>query len=153
MEPNLTLRAVLNHLIQTCKDGQEGYLTAAQNISDPQLRRRLSEYSLQRAKFSGELQTASHELGDSNPEYASSAAGAFHRGWINLKGVVADRDSHAILVECARGESCAVTAYEEALLLALPAPIREIVARQHVAVQTAHDRIKGFTGTPEVKPV
>jgi uncharacterized protein (TIGR02284 family) len=151
MESNLNLRTLLNHLIQTCKDGQEGFLTGAQNVSDPQLRRRLSEYSLQRAKFSGELQTASHELGDTNPEYASSAAGTFHRGWMNLKGVVAGRDAHAILVECARGESCALSSYEQALALELPAPLREIVSRQHVSIHATHARIKELTGISEVR--
>ena len=87
MESNLNLRSTLNDLIQTCRDGQEGFLTAAENLKEGEVKRLLSECSLQRAKFTGELQSAAHDLGDSNPENASSMAGTLHRGWINLKFV------------------------------------------------------------------
>jgi uncharacterized protein (TIGR02284 family) len=144
MDSNLNVRAVLNHLIQTCKDGQEGFLTAAENVPGEELRKLFSEYSLQRAKFVGELQTASHELGDSHPENASSVSGTLHRGWINLKTVVVGRDAHSILLECERGECSAVADYEEALKHELPAPIHEIVTRQFAALTAAHDRMRAL---------
>src|SRR4051794_2231544 len=102
MESNTQLRATLNHLIRTCRDGQEGFLTAAENIGNDEAKNVLNEYSLQRAKFTGELQAASHSLGDSNPENVSSVGGTLHRGWINLKTAVAGRDRHAILADCER---------------------------------------------------
>ena len=144
MESNSDLRADLNHLIQTCKDGQEGFLTAAENVEDDGMKRLFSAYSLERAKFVGELQSAAHELGDSNPEYASSASGAMHRGWINLKSAVVNGEAHAILLECARGECCAVAAYEKTLKLKLPANIREIIAHQHAAILMAHQRVSAL---------
>ena len=49
--------------------------------------------------------TASHGLGDHNPENASSVAGTLHRGWINLKTAIGGRGRHAILAECERGEA------------------------------------------------
>jgi uncharacterized protein (TIGR02284 family) len=144
METNTHLRCTLNHLIQTCKDGQEGYLTAAENVSDAEAKTFFNECSLQRAKFTGELQTLAHELGDSNPEYASSVSGALHRGWINLKSAVLSGDAHAILRECERGESIAVSEFTKALELALPANIREIVSRQCGAITEAHHRVRAM---------
>jgi uncharacterized protein (TIGR02284 family) len=144
METNTHLRSILNDLIQTCKDGQEGYLTAAENVNDEQVKEFCNQCSLQRAKFAGDLQSLAHELGESNPEYASSVSGALHRGWINLKSAIANREAHAILRECARGESCAVEEYEKALVLALPANIRDIVAQQSTAIQDAYVRVRAL---------
>lgn len=144
METNTSLRCTLNHLIQTCKDGQEGYLTAAENVADADVKRFFNECSLQRAKFAGELQTLAHELGDSNPEYASSVSGALHRGWINLKSVIMSGDAHAVLLECERGESNAVSEFNKALALELPGNVREIVSKQCVAIAAAHQRVRAL---------
>ena len=144
METNSDLRLTLNELIQTCRDGQEGFLTAAENVDDAEARRVFNEYSLQRAKFTGELQSASHSLGDHKPENASSVGGAVHRGWINLKTAVGGRDTHGILVECERGENSAVAEFHEALNLDLPANLREIVQRQANDIKAAHGRIKAM---------
>lgn len=144
MESNANLRSTLNHLIQTCRDGQEGYLTAAENVQGDELKRIFNEYSLQRAKFTGELQSAAHSLGESNPENASSLSGTLHRGWINLKTAIAGRDQHAILAECERGEDIAVAEYGKALALDLPANIRDIIAHQHTAILATHDRVKAL---------
>lgn len=142
METNSDLRLTVNELIQTCRDGQEGFLTAAQNVDDPEAKKLFNEFSLQRAKFTGDLQTASHLLGDSNPENASSIGGVLHRGWINLKTAVAGRDTHGILLECERGEASAAAQYEKVLELDLPADLRELIERQGRAIQAAHDRVK-----------
>ena len=39
METNSDLRLTLNELIQTCRDGQEGFLTAAENVDDAEAKR------------------------------------------------------------------------------------------------------------------
>jgi uncharacterized protein (TIGR02284 family) len=142
MQSNSELRSTLNHLIQTCRDGQEGFLTAAENVRGDELKRLFNECSLQRAKFTGELQSAAHGLGDSNPETSSSVSGTLHRGWINLKTAIGGRDQQAILAECERGEDIAVSEYRKALALELPANIRDIIQHQHAAVLATHDRVK-----------
>jgi uncharacterized protein (TIGR02284 family) len=147
METNLDLRSLLNDLIQTCRDGQEGFRTASENIDLGNVKRILNEYSLQRARFTGELQSASHTLGDSNPEYASSFTGTLHRGWINLKAALAGRDVHNILAECERGEDSAVGSYQEALKLETPANLRAIIERQYAGIQAAHDEVKALRDT------
>jgi uncharacterized protein (TIGR02284 family) len=141
MESNTELRVTLNHLIQICRDGQEGFLTAAENIGHDEAKAVLNEYSLQRAKFTGELQTAAHDLGNSNPENVSTVGGAFHRGWMNIKTAILGRDRHAILSECERGEEVAMVEYKKALQMLLPAPIRETLQDQFEAIRTAHARI------------
>jgi uncharacterized protein (TIGR02284 family) len=135
--------STINSLIETLKDGQEGFKQAAEAVKDSNLKSLFHEYSLQRAKFSGELQAQARQLGEAEPEDSSSTAGALHRTWINLKSVVTSGDDHAILAECERGEDSAISEYKEALEEEeLSAPVRDIVSRQYSEVKSAHDRIK-----------
>jgi uncharacterized protein (TIGR02284 family) len=41
--------------------------------------------SLWRSRFAGELQNEVVNMGDPDPEDASSVAGSMHRAWINVK--------------------------------------------------------------------
>lgn len=136
------IRCWLNQLIQTCKDGQEGFLTSAENVADPQTKSLFNTYSLQRSKFVGELQAILHELGENDPEDESSKAGTVHRGWINLKGAILSGDVHAILVECERGESHAVAVYDNTLKAELPANLREMLSGQYAAIVASHRHVR-----------
>jgi uncharacterized protein (TIGR02284 family) len=135
--------STINGLIETLKDGQQGFKEASEAVKDSQLKSLFSEFSLQRAKFAGELQNEAISLGESDPEDSSSTAGAMHRAWINLKSAITSQDDHAILAECERGEDSAVAEYKKAMEEEeLSAPIRETISRQYADVKSAHDRIK-----------
>jgi uncharacterized protein (TIGR02284 family) len=137
--------STINSLIETLKDGQEGFKQAAEGVKDANLKSLFSEYSLQRARFAGELQSEAHQLGEAKPEESSSVAGAMHRAWINLKSAVTSGDDHAILAECERGEDSALNEYKEAIEEEeLSSPIRDIVSRQYSEVKSAHDKIKSL---------
>ena len=134
--------STLNGLMETLKDGEEGFKQAAESVTDLQLKSLLNEYSRQRARFTKALQTQVQSLGESSPEMSSSAAGALHRAWINLKSAVTSGDDHAILSECERGEDSAVKEYEKALNDDLSPSLREIVSSQYSEVKNAHDRVR-----------
>jgi uncharacterized protein (TIGR02284 family) len=136
--------STLNNLIETLKDGQEGFKQSASGVDDPQLKTMFDTLSLQRSKFAGELQSEVTRLGEGEPEDSGSASGAMHRAWINIKSAVTNRDRHAILAEAERGEDSAVAAYQEAMEKDLPAPIRDLVARQSGEVKSAHDKIRAL---------
>ncbi len=137
--------SILNDLIETLKDGQEGFRAAAEDVESSDLKSLFSEYSLQRSKFAGQLQELARSLGEKDPETQSSVAGALHRGWINLKAALSSKDEHAILAECERGEDSAVAAYKTALEAAdLPGNVVETVRAQFVEVKAAHDRIRNL---------
>ncbi|HVF70261.1 MAG TPA: PA2169 family four-helix-bundle protein [Chthoniobacterales bacterium] len=137
--------STINGLIETLKDGQQGFKEASEAVKDSQLKSLFSEYSLQRAKFAGELQSEAISLGESNPENSSSTAGALHRAWIDLKSAITSQDDHAILAECERGEDSAVAEYKKAMEEEqLSSPIRETISRQYTDVKSAHDRIKAL---------
>ena len=134
----------LNSLIETLKDGQEGFRQASEAVKNSELKSLFSELSLQRAKFAGELQSQAIQLGESDPEDSSSTAGALHRAWINLKSAITSQDDHAVLAECERGEDSAVAEYKKAMEDELAAPVRDIVSRQYADVKAAHDKIKAL---------
>lgn len=139
--------SVLNDLIETLKDGQKGFQEAAEAVKDSQLKSLFTEYSQQRSRFATELQRQVQDLGEAKPETDSSAAGALHRGWINLKAAVTGGDDHAILAECERGEDSAVEEYKKALADDLSPSIQEIVSRQFTEIKAAHDRVRNLRDT------
>ena len=140
MDTNDTI-STLNGLIETCRDGQNGFQEASTNISRSDLKKLFAEASTERATFVGELQREVRSLGG-DPENSGSVAGALHRAWIDVKGTFTGKDDASILTECERGEDSAVATYRDALGTELPANIRSLVETQYLAVQSMHDRIR-----------
>lgn len=137
--------STLNDLIETLKDGQAGFRSAADEVTSPELKSLFAEYSLQRSRFAGDLQTLALGHGDHDPADSGSAAGAVHRGWMNLKAALTSKDDHAILAECERGEDYAVAAYKKAL--EEPDVSKDVVSTlqtQYAEVKAAHDRVKAL---------
>ncbi len=135
--------SILDDLIETLKDGQQGFREAAEDVQSHELKTLFGEYSLQRSQFAGELQSLAHSLGEKEPETMGSVSGALHRGWINLKSALSSKDEHAILTECERGEDSAVAEYTKALAEeGLPGHVAEILQMQYKAVKAAHDRVR-----------
>jgi uncharacterized protein (TIGR02284 family) len=135
--------STINGLIETCKDGQEGFKQAAEGVQNSQLKSVFYELGQQRSQFVGELQGLVRELGG-DPENSGSFTGAIHRGWINIKSVVTGKDDTAILNECERGEDVAKNAYKEALEQNLPMNVQSTIQKQYSAVQSAHDQVKAL---------
>lgn len=135
---------VLNNLIETLKDGQEGFEKAAEGVSNLKLKSLFRDYSQQRSRFATALQSEARRHGETDPETSSSATGALHRGWINLKSAITGGDEHAILAECERGEDSAVEEYKKALDDGLSPSAQELVVRQFAEIKAAHDRIKSL---------
>lgn len=135
--------STLNNLIETCKDGENGFRTAADGVKNTELKTLFNTYSQQRAQFAAELQAEVRNLGG-DPENTGSVAATLHRGWINIKSTVTGEDEDAVVSECERGEDSAVKNYKEALNTTLPANVQSIVQRQFTQVKEAHDRIRAL---------
>jgi uncharacterized protein (TIGR02284 family) len=135
--------STLNNLIETCKDGQEGFQQAAEGVQNSQLKTLFYEFGQQRARFAGELQGLVRQLGG-DPETSASTAGALHRGWINIKSAITGQDDEAILNECERGEDVAKSAYKDALEENLPSHIADFVQRQYTDILAAHDQVRAL---------
>ena len=145
MDRNKTID-VLNNLIETCRDGQEGFQEAADNVQQPELKRFFADASIERARFVGELQQEVRALGG-DPDDSSSVAGAMHRAWIDIKGTFTGRDDHSILSECERGEDSAVSTYRDALKADLPVNVRSVIENELAEIQRVHDTVKQYRNT------
>src|SRR3569623_1564496 len=106
--------STMNDLIETCRDGQEGFQQAAEAINDSELKTLFYEYSQQRAQFGAVLMELVRELGG-DPTHSGSTAGALHRGWMDLKSAITGGSEESILNEAERGEDSAKDAYKDAL--------------------------------------
>ena len=138
----ISIASVLNSLIETCRDGQEGFRTAAENAKSNDFKSLFTELAAQRQLFVGELRRLVTAIGE-EAQTTGSVGGAIHRGWMDLKGAITHGDQHAILAECERGEYSAMDAYRQALAHEeLPDHIRRAVERQFVSINNVHDRIR-----------
>lgn len=141
--PTTTAVSTLNELITTCRDGENGFRTAASAVTDNHLKAMFVRFSRQRAELARELQEQVRRLG-ADPEKMGTPSGALHRGWMNIKALVGASDDHAIVVEAERGEDVAKSAYEKALTQELPAGARELVEQQAAIVFTARDEVRAL---------
>ncbi|MGI8744025.1 MAG: ferritin-like domain-containing protein [Bryobacteraceae bacterium] len=142
--------SALNDLIETCKDGEEGYRKAAESVKRSDLQSLFNEYSRQRSQFASELQMEVSRIGG-EPEKSGSVSGAVHRGWIDVKSAVTGKDDHAVLEEAERGEDNAKKNYQDALGKDLPIDLRSMVERQYSQVQQSHNRIRSLRDNTEEK--
>ena len=143
--------STLNDLIETCKDGEEGYRKAADNVKRSDLQSLFRQYSTERAQFASELQREVSRIGG-KPENSGSISGAMHRGWIEVKGSVTGKDDHNILEEAERGEDAAVNAFQKALGKDLPSDIRSVVEREYQLIQKAHNQIRAMRDSNKTAP-
>lgn len=138
---------VLEDLIETCRDGENGFKQAAEKINDPEIRSFFLTQSTERAEFAKELEAEVQRLGKSNPEHKGSTAGALHRSWMGLKEALGG-GTKSILESAEKGEDSAKDAYEKALKNEdLPPIARPIVQRQAQIIRFAHDRVRHLRDT------
>ncbi len=135
--------SILNGLIETVKDGEQGFKTAADGLKDPQVTSLFQQYSRQRAEMARELQAEVRRLGG-DPEKSGSVAGSLHRGWINIKSTVTGGDESSIIAEAERGEDAAKKAYEDALQQPLFTQTLALLREQSMKVHDAHDRVRSL---------
>src|ERR1700744_11744 len=98
--------STLNELIETLKDGQNGFSAAAADVKDSSVKTTFQKLAQERASLATELQSEVRKLGG-DPEKSGSVAASMHRGWINIKSALGGCEK-SILNEAERGEDVAV---------------------------------------------
>ena len=135
------LISCLNDLIETCRDGENGFQTAAENVRSESLKQLFHKCSLQRAQFASELQAEVRQLGGT-PVNAGTLGSAIRRGWMNIKSAVSRGNDDAIIDECERSEEIAVAAYQEILKQNFPPNVLPVVKHQYKQIKRSHDRLR-----------
>jgi len=137
------IASTLNELIQTCKDGENGFRAAAESVEDSNLRHLFESYAQQLAEFAAELQLEVRRLAE-DPVEIGHVGAALHQGWLDLKAGLTGRDEAMVIAECERSEDVAVQVYRKSLDSDLPNDLRMIVERQFLEIQQAHDHIRSL---------
>jgi uncharacterized protein (TIGR02284 family) len=138
---NQKVIATLNSLLETTKDGEHGFRTCAEGVTNPRLKTILENAARRCDEGAAELQAKIVSLGG-EPATSGTAAGTLHRAWTNIKSSITGMDERAVLAECERGEDVAKSAYEAALKEDLPTDVKAMVRRQYEGVMANHDRIR-----------
>jgi len=131
----------LNDLIETCRDGENGFQAAADHVKDTELKKLFTQCSEQRASFASELQSEVRQLGGT-PSKTGTVSAAFHRGWMNIKSIVTGGSDDAIVAECERGEDAAIENYQRVLKQNLPPNVLPVVKHQFTEIKRSHERIR-----------
>ena len=140
---NQQVAAALNKLLETTKDGESGFRTFAEGVTNPRLKAVFETAARRCDEGAAELQAKIRSLGG-QPVTSGTVGGSLHRAWTNIKSSITGMDEHAVLAECERGEDVAKSAYEAALKEDLPPDVKAIVHRQYEGVKTNHDRIRAL---------
>lgn len=135
---------VTKDLMETLKDGEDGFAAAAEMLADTERRDLAAEFrqlSQQRGEFYRELETLATSYGD-DVDDSGSVAATLHRAWMSVKDALSSDDPDGVLDAAERGEDHAVSEYEKSLKRDISQGLRTVVQRQFDAVKHAHDRVK-----------
>ena len=133
--------ATLNDLIETSRDGEEGFRQCAGTVKNPNLKPFFDQKAERCREAVTQLTQIVREMGG-DPEKSGSLSGTMHRFWVGLRGSISTMSDHAILAECERGEDAARRSYEKALAQDLPGDLRRVVERQYAEVKANHDKVR-----------
>jgi uncharacterized protein (TIGR02284 family) len=140
---NPTTDSILNDLIETSRDGEEGFNRSFADTTNEELRAVFGAAARHCRESAHELE-ALLSPPSAGSDKLHSVAAAVHRGWASVKEVMTGRDDVAILDECERAEDYAKARYRRALDQELPYAIREVVERQYRGVIANHDRVRAL---------
>jgi uncharacterized protein (TIGR02284 family) len=132
---------IIAKLIETCRDGQAGYLEAAELARNHALRGFFSNRAMERARFAAELEHIAIRLGEADPSRGPSLANQLHRAWIDLKNRLGGGDA-SVLESVEVGESNAQHHYRAALQAGLPPEMHRVVEEQAESISAALDQIR-----------
>ena len=130
-------RAVINHLIETCRDAERGFRTAAAYVRNAEVQKLFLRLAEQRQDFVNALRPHARRLGGGDAESGGSSVAGGHRTWMQLRARLASNPEQAMLAEALRGERYALTAYDDAVQDLLPPETRELVEAQDLGVFVA----------------
>jgi uncharacterized protein (TIGR02284 family) len=135
--------AVLNALVEINNDRIQGYLTAAKETQEEDLKDVFGKLAHTSQKCKQELAQEIVNLHGESTE-STTTSGKFYRAWMDIKAALTNKDRKAILNSCEFGEDVAKKTYEEALKNAsdLPINLQSLIREQFNEIKAGHDMIK-----------
>jgi uncharacterized protein (TIGR02284 family) len=137
------VESTLKDLIETLRDGHEGFTELGHHLQDGAAKRFFLEETQVRAEYAAELENELHRMGVKDVKVGTSTSSKAHRFWGELKAKLGGGD-HTLLATAEQGEDVAKKSYADALKEDLPLPVRELLDRQYEHIQLAHDKVKAM---------
>ncbi|MBU1361262.1 MAG: PA2169 family four-helix-bundle protein [Gammaproteobacteria bacterium] len=132
---------ILNDLLENARDGEYGFRTCAEQVESANVKQVFASRADGCRQAGDELVALIRNYGG-EPASGGTAAGAMHRGWVQLKGSVGADSELSMLESCERGEDTGIARYRKALKQSLPADVRAVVQKQADGAQRNHDQIR-----------
>jgi uncharacterized protein (TIGR02284 family) len=130
----------LNELIRVCLDGQKGYLTASESVSNTALKSVFLDYEKQRRSGAQRLKAEVERL-DGKPADEGTALAALHRGWMDLKAGVTGGEPAAIIAACETGEDAAEASFERVVNIGISGEAGSVVENEWRKIKESHARL------------
>lgn len=134
---------ILNDLISTCRDAEEGYAKAAKGMHDREWSDRLTALSSERAAFADEIGGIVSKM-SAEPSRNAHFGGILHRGWVDLETRLRGKDDGELLHECRLGDQETLNHYQYALERApqMPGETDAVIERHRNAIRAAIDSLR-----------
>ena len=133
----------LNTLIETSRDGDNGFTACAEDSQDAALRAYFTVCATRCRESVRTLEEVVKSYGGT-PEELGSVMGSLNRAWLNLRTAASSNSDLAVLEECERAEDAALRAFQRALEQDLPVDVSAIVRIHLSGVQENHDRVRAM---------
>jgi uncharacterized protein (TIGR02284 family) len=127
-------------LIQTCKAGEYGFRTAAEELINKEYRTFAHSTAYKRHEFATALENQVEKLGGIPQDHATVQAG-IHRFWMNLRHVINQRNDAVVLSECMRGEESALKAYQDVFEAKALPEMEEMLRAQFMNIIETRDKL------------
>jgi uncharacterized protein (TIGR02284 family) len=137
------VESTLKDLIETLRDGQEGFKELGHRLQDERAKRFFLEETQVRAEYAAELENELHRMGVHDVKLRTSPTTKARLFWAEIKAKLGGSD-HALLSTAEQGEDTAKKAYADALREDLPLPLRELLVRQQEHIERSHDGVKAL---------
>ncbi|MCY7352581.1 MAG: PA2169 family four-helix-bundle protein [Cytophagaceae bacterium] len=127
----------LNDLIEINYDRERGYLKAADDIEDTDLKPLFRSLSEDSAKFASELSEFVRKL-HGEPATGQTVSGKLHQVWLDVKAAVTGRDRDAVIGSAQFGDNSAVESYDDLLeedKVSMMPELMNTLSRQRDAIQ------------------
>jgi len=130
-------------LILANNDRFEGYKTAAEQITEGDLKTVFTRLSEQSKNFAEELKNFAEKAGSPEKD-ETTFGGKVNKVWLEIKSALTGNDRKVILNSCERGEDSILSSYDDVIndTDGVSAESMQVIKKQRTELQKAHDEIK-----------
>lgn len=132
----------LQELLVKNYDAVKGFKKAIKEAKNPDLKEYLKIQAFRHQRYTNELDKVIHSLNET-PFEEGSAAGKFHRVWMDIINSITGNNDETILSECNRGQKASLREYEEKLKkYKFPQEIFHMLKQQQQELEATLDEVK-----------